>query len=309
MNKVIQEELFDSAEAFVDRLSPRHPSWSEQFQSWAFRGHADASWLLVPSALRSTQELFAEDGTSTGMSIAWSGTWVSELATVASFAEIADSVALALPDHTFARNALRYLLSRIHVPPNLDTTETTKFVEEFGDWPPGEVFGVLALAQHYGVETRLLDWSRRANVAAYFASASVKPGDNTGQIAVWAMRVEMAGRAFPPQPPHKLPRIEIVSPALSSNPNMAAQAGFFTVDRSKTAPQGLDVTIADRAKQLKPDYQHLAAPAFWKFLLPKAHAGRLLKLLAMEDVHAATLFPGFSGVALHLKQRRLWPAK
>jgi len=35
--------------------------------------------------------------------------------------------------------------------------------------------------------------------------------------------------------------------------------------------------------------------------------GELLKLLALENVHAATLFPGFSGVALHLKEQRQWP--
>jgi hypothetical protein len=306
MKQVIQQELFDSAEAFLDRLSPRHHSWGGDSRTWAFRGHADASWSLVPSVLRSANELFAEDGTPTGVYIDWSGTWLSELLTASSFADIADSVGLALPDHPFALRAISYLLSRTRGQPSKDNSETQKFIKEFGDWPPPELFGVLALAQHYGIETRLLDWSRRANVAAYFAAASVRRGDTSKYIAVWAIRVEMAGRAFP-QPPHKLPRIEIVSPALSSNPNMAAQAGLFTIDRSKTAPQGLDVSIANQAKKLKPDFQYLAEPAFWKFLLPTTFAGRLLKLLAMEDVHAASLFPGFSGVALHLKQRRQWP--
>lgn len=48
--KLIREELFDSSEAFLNRLSPRHPGWEGQPQAWAFRGHADASWALIPSA-------------------------------------------------------------------------------------------------------------------------------------------------------------------------------------------------------------------------------------------------------------------
>ena len=66
MNNVVQVELFDSAEALLERLSARHPSWVDQPQAWAFRGHADASWSLIPSALRATHELFAEDETATG---------------------------------------------------------------------------------------------------------------------------------------------------------------------------------------------------------------------------------------------------
>lgn len=97
-----------------------------------------------------------------------------------------------------------------------------------------------------------------------------------GFLMVWALRIAMAARAFPPQPPDRFPRVEVVMPPLSTNQRMAAQAGFFTVDRSKTAPEGLDVTVTNQAKLLKPDFRHLAEPAFWQFLLPKSQAGRLL---------------------------------
>jgi hypothetical protein len=228
--------------------------------------------------------------------------------TLSEFMEIADSVALALPDHSFARGALGFLRSRTTVGPNLDTTETAKFIDEYGDWPPGEVVGVLALAQHFGIRTRLLDWSRRANVAAYFAAADAARAEvKAGFLAVWAIRVEMAARAFSPEPPNRFPRIDVAMPALAGNLNMAAQLGFFTLDRSKTAPQGLELTIANRATQLKPEFRYLAEPAFWKFLLPKTEAPHLLKLVGLEAVHAATLFPGFSGVSTHLTERRLWP--
>lgn len=222
--------------------------------------------------------------------------------------EIADSVALALPDHSFARGALGFLRSRTTIGPHLDTTETARFIDEYSDWPPSEVVGVLALAQHFGIRTRLLDWSRRANVAAYFAAADAARAEvKAGFLAVWAIRLEMAARAFPPEPPNRFPRIEVVMPALAGNLNMAAQLGFFTLDRSKTAPQGLELTIANRAQRLKPEFRYLAEPVFWKFLLPRAEAPHFLKHVGLEGVHAATIYPGFSGVSMHLTERRLWP--
>jgi hypothetical protein len=126
-SEFIREESLDSPEAFLDRLSPRHPSWDGYPQAWAYRGHAEASWSLIPSALRQVNELFSDDGKPTGASIAWDSSWVSEMATLASFVEIADSVALPLPDHTFARAALGFLSTRIAVSANFDTTETRKF--------------------------------------------------------------------------------------------------------------------------------------------------------------------------------------
>lgn len=312
--EVVRRKTFETAEAFLDGIGPRSAIWEGEPQDWAFRGHADSNWLLIPSALRKPIVTKLEDPAShpempfTEFQIPWEGMWPGELISLADFMQAADQVALTLPDQPFSRNTIHQLLQRIHVGPSLDSTQTRKFIEEFGDWPPGEVIGVMALAQHHGLETRLLDWSRRARTAAYFAAHGAAPlkDSDPGFLVMWALRIGMAARAFPPQPPNRFPRVEVVMPPLSTNPRMAAQAGFFTVDRSKTAPEGLDVTVANQAKLLKPDFRHLAEPAFWQFMLPKSQAGRLLKLLAVEDVHGATVFPGFDGVVSTLRERRYW---
>jgi hypothetical protein len=111
--------------------------------------------------------------------------WLGEMLTLAGFMQIADQAALPLPDYSFAKNAIAVRQAKTAAPLNLDSTETRKFIEEFGDWPPSKVLGLLALAQHHGVKTRLLDWSRRANVAAYLAaSGGARTRENTGQLDI-----------------------------------------------------------------------------------------------------------------------------
>jgi predicted enzyme related to lactoylglutathione lyase len=111
-------------------------------------------------------------------------------------------------------------------------------------------------------------------------------------------------------------RLTLVTAPYATNPNLAAQAGVFTLDRSATSGEGLEDVI-------KPMVEHLLArtprppftpnpradpriPVIYKFTLPHTQATRLLKSLAYDGVTAGTLFPGLAGVVDAMKEREIW---
>ncbi|MCL0113594.1 FRG domain-containing protein, partial [Klebsiella pneumoniae] len=51
------------------------------------------------------------------------------------------------------------------------------------EWLSQDILEVAALAQHYGIPTRLLDWSYDPFVSSYFAASGVT--DDSGNLAVW----------------------------------------------------------------------------------------------------------------------------
>ena len=146
--------------------------------------------------------------------------------------------------------------------------------------PPGNLWEWLAIAQHHGVATRLLDWTSNPLAALFFA---VEEENNEQDSAVWCyqhrgrswMAPEYRNNPFEPQeivafdPPHVSPRITV-------------QAGRFTAHPELNSPwQGAlrGVTVAGNVRST------------------------LLRDLTKLGVHRASLFPDLDGIARHTNQR------
>lgn len=172
-------------------------------------------------------------------------------------------------------------------------------VAPIGRWPHWLV-ELAALAQHHGVPTRLLDFTRHGPIAAYFAA--LEPKKSAEHLCVWAFDTTLFQRGFDPEkhlPCHWL-SLERVS--RWSNPNLHAQDGLFGL-WSYTELLGLD----DLVSELWGNYPKGGVPPVLgrKIMLPRSEAKDLLRLLVHERISASTMFPGADGVVGALKEEAL----
>lgn len=299
---ILREVPINDARAFLDTLRPTDSLWLDSTE-WVFRGVADASWALVPSILRAERwRSYLTDPDPPKPDEHDLAVSLAEYSAVSAFYQAADREGLAIPDDA---PVIRSDRSRFNLLVNVA-------------WPPHELLAVIGLAQHYGVPTRLLDWSWKPLVSAYFACADVAMGRYTKSthIAVYALRLSALTKLSEVQTSDattvSMPILEQVIAPQATNPNLAAQAGLFTLVREAFDATPLEMTIEGLIPRLESTEPKEAKrvrdmlPIILKLTLPVAEAPRLFRLIGLEGISAASIFPGYEGVVDSIEERKRW---
>lgn len=308
------------AEELLNNISRRSADLYEAGHLYIYRGHADARWGLVPTALRigstgeravsihhpilarwgfvqaecddGVERFVDDEGIKDGVD--WSnGHQVSaEWTMLERFFDHADKAGLHLPEDS---QKLRRLLSQ------RGTNEPEETKE---GWPQEEFLSLLGLAQHHGIPTRLLDWTRSPTCAAYFAARKAaqwyyaSPGhapEGITHLGIWAFAREQHERQEVWKDDSKQrPSVEVITAPGAGNPNLRAQQGVFTLFRPETlcGSERVDRRPLDALiKAIDKKYY------FVHFTLPISKAPELLEKLSFDGITGATLFPGYDGAA------------
>lgn len=165
--------------------------------------------------------------------------------------------------------------------------------ERFSAWRyPIDDPRVLAMAQHHGLPTRLLDWSFSPYVAAYFAFSWFmfeKGSDQTGNVAIWVLNRDEVEKKAPEG------QLQIISVQDYENSRLGSQFGLFTY--LKTNESSLEQYLTSPAVEL--------GHALKKLEIPRSEARQALQDLILMGIHHGTIFPGREGIANTIKLRNL----
>ena len=240
----------DSVQEFLDYLLPTATHWkSAKRGELAYRGQASSCWPLVPKAFRAKQVVGYKRDAPKGAPTHVTRQAQAEFNAVHLFVKAADSSGLPITE------AGARLLLQEH-PHHIFRDRNWEY-----SWPRQEILETLALAQHHGVPTRLLDFTEDPLIAAYFAASSAwgsqgcrEGGQKDGEhLAVWVIDLRFV-RALNEKAIGRYPeRIAEVRVPRASNSYLRAQSAFFLIDRgandvmTRGEALSIDKAIAERA--------------------------------------------------------------
>ncbi|MFA5780071.1 MAG: FRG domain-containing protein [Elusimicrobiota bacterium] len=159
-----------------------------------------------------------------------------------------------------------------------------------------EFASFLALVQHYGFPTPMLDWTFSPYIAAYFAYREVNDTvPQSENVKVYLFLYDAWLEEFP-QPPFNLREtiefIGVLRPFAKYNPRIIPQQSGFTV----TNVDDMEAYINNK----KEGFLH-------SVLLPVKEKPMVMKELNLMGINEITMFPSIGGICRELKTRFFSP--
>jgi hypothetical protein len=177
-----------------------------------------------------------------------------------------------------------------------------KFAREcvpFLEFEPKDDWDLLALAQHHGLPTRLLDWTHSSVAALWFAVRQppelTEDGEKPEKGTVWVLCADLEDFQLDTKATSPLDnklRTLIVRPKAISR-RIVAQSAVFTVHK----------LMDNRSNFIALDKYARYKKKLMKLIVPPEAFPEIRKDLNMLNVNAASVFPDLDGLCHHLSWR------
>lgn len=291
---IYQEVKFDSAHDLIEWLNWGPLSKRLPGGSYIFRGEDRFNYSLIPSSLREASEailkrtsVFKSDKDNKKDLYQMKAEYIL----LKRFFDLCDKNGLDLPDVENIREQI--------------TNTFDDALDQFGNikWIPRELWEIAGLAQHYGLPTRLIDWTYDYNIALYFASQNFLTGGKWRSI--WALFTL-------PFKANETP-LAFIRPPYSRNTNLSAQKGLFTLwqsDINYSSTIDIDkIPLEEKISKYYSDSPFLKKymerydqlKILYRLIFYSLDIFEITKYLQNIGINASTIFPSMEGIANYIK--------
>jgi hypothetical protein len=171
----------------------------------------------------------------------------------------------------------------------------------------------LALAQHHGLPTRLMDWTYSPYVALHFATAKMEKFNIDG--VVWALKYEALKSYLPELLKQKLNDIgsnsfttDMLNSVYTDIHELSKEAGDFVVPfeppslDSRIVNQYAIFTFMSHSNSLLNDWLVDKPELYFRIKIPKEMKWDIRDKLDQVNINERVMFPGFEGLSKWLKR-------
>ena len=177
IQQYISDTEVNDVDDFFTLICPQQQELFDDPYKLLYRGQSNAAWNLIPNIIRDNFTNRFENIACLKNHIADERVYW-ELNLLSSFIENCDQIGLPLPS-----DSPQLRQEQLEINNCMD-----QYVKNPYKWPNAKLFEYLSVAQHYGLPTRLLDWTYSPYVSAYFAAADIlkRGADTTDEkLAIW----------------------------------------------------------------------------------------------------------------------------